>query len=79
MTARDLYSFLEDLAANNNREWFAANRDRYDAVRAWWLGQVQILIDHLGQYDPSVRHVRGTIVCLPHIPRHTLLIRQNSL
>lgn len=59
MTAADLYSFLKDLAANNNREWFAANRDRYDAVRAWWLGQVQILIDHLGQYDPSVRHVEA--------------------
>ena len=25
-----LFSFLEDLRANNNREWFAANRDRYE-------------------------------------------------
>jgi uncharacterized protein (TIGR02453 family) len=26
----ELFSFLEDLRANNNREWFAANRDRYE-------------------------------------------------
>jgi uncharacterized protein (TIGR02453 family) len=26
----ELFSFLEDLRANNNREWFAANKDRYE-------------------------------------------------
>jgi uncharacterized protein (TIGR02453 family) len=26
----ELFSFLEDLRANNNREWFAANRHRYE-------------------------------------------------
>ena len=26
----ELFSFLEDLQANNDREWFAANRDRYE-------------------------------------------------
>jgi uncharacterized protein (TIGR02453 family) len=26
----ELFSFLADLRANNNREWFAANRDRYE-------------------------------------------------
>ncbi|HSJ34039.1 MAG TPA: TIGR02453 family protein [Acidimicrobiia bacterium] len=26
-----LFSFLRDLAANNDREWFAAQRDRYEA------------------------------------------------
>ena len=25
-----LFSFLEDLRENNNREWFAANRHRYE-------------------------------------------------
>src|ERR687888_1974338 len=25
-----LFSFLADLRANNNREWFAANKDRYE-------------------------------------------------
>jgi uncharacterized protein (TIGR02453 family) len=26
----ELFSFLEDLRVNNNRDWFAANRDRYE-------------------------------------------------
>src|SRR5919198_1163641 len=26
----ELFSFLADLRANNNREWFAANRERYE-------------------------------------------------
>jgi uncharacterized protein (DUF2461 family) len=25
-----LFSFLADLQANNNREWFAANKERYE-------------------------------------------------
>jgi len=28
---RGLFQFLKDLAAHNDREWFAANRDRYEA------------------------------------------------
>src|ERR671930_2388531 len=27
----ELFSFLADLRANNNREWFAANKQRYEA------------------------------------------------
>lgn len=27
----DLIAFLEDLSANNSKDWFAANRDRYEA------------------------------------------------
>ena len=30
----DLFAFLRDLAANNDREWFNANKQRYeDSVR----------------------------------------------
>ena len=25
----ELFSFLRDLSANNEREWFTANKDRY--------------------------------------------------
>lgn len=27
---RDTFEFLAELRANNDRRWFAANRDRYD-------------------------------------------------
>ena len=29
---KDLFTFLEELRRNNNREWFAANKDRYERV-----------------------------------------------
>ena len=29
----ELYSFLDELAANNNRNWLVANRSRYDDLR----------------------------------------------
>jgi len=28
---KNLFTFLEELKRNNNREWFAANIDRYEA------------------------------------------------
>ena len=27
---KDLFTFLAELAANNNREWFNANKPRYE-------------------------------------------------
>lgn len=50
-----VYDFLERLAANNDREWFAANRAEYDSVRAFWLCKVQELINELAVNDPSLR------------------------
>ncbi len=34
MNTNEIYSFLTDLAANNNREWFADNKERYLRVKA---------------------------------------------
>ena len=28
-----VFEFLRDLKTNNNREWFQANKDRYDRAR----------------------------------------------
>ncbi|MDE6491307.1 MAG: DUF2461 domain-containing protein, partial [Muribaculaceae bacterium] len=33
----ELYRFLDEIRLNNNREWFAANRNRYDELRAAWM------------------------------------------
>lgn len=54
---KEVFSFLDRLAANNNREWFAANRAEYDAVRAAWLADVQKVLNELAKTDPSLRHV----------------------
>lgn len=66
----ELYPFLEELALNNNREWFAANKPRYEAVRRQWIEELQILIDEMAKFDPSLAHVRAKD-CLYRIYRDT--------
>ena len=33
MIQHHTFSFLKDLAENNNREWFQENKDRYELAR----------------------------------------------
>ena len=54
LNASQLFSFLTQLAANNNREWFKQHKDQYDTLRQQWLGDVQSLIDLISQWDDSV-------------------------
>ena len=49
-----LFEFLKELIPNNNREWFKAHREMYDA--AW--GQFNILVENVisavGEFDGSI-------------------------
>ena len=31
--SKDTFKFLKELDANNNRDWFKANKSRYDEIR----------------------------------------------
>lgn len=47
--------FFKDLAAHNNKEWFDANKTRYEAsVKRPMLAFVQELIDRIKRLDPQV-------------------------
>lgn len=52
----DTIHFLRDLAANNDRTWFAANRDRYDAH---WLAPATAFVTAAGaavrEFAPDVQ------------------------
>ncbi len=49
-------AFLQELRANNRREWFAENRARYDeCVRAPALGWVAAMGERLREIDPELR------------------------
>ena len=50
----ELFTFLRDLAANNDREWFAANKARY-------VAEVQ---------EPALAFVEDVGVRLPEVSRH---------
>lgn len=50
----DILNFLKDLEANNAREWFDLNRDRYDATRKQFLVVAEQLIHDIRLFDDEV-------------------------
>ena len=54
---KDLIDFLRDLSCNNNREWFAANKQRYQTMLARWYDFCGALIEAIGQFDPDIAHL----------------------
>ncbi len=51
---RIVMDFLEDLQLNNNRDWFNANKDRYEEAKATMEKFVDKLIPGLLRIDPSI-------------------------
>ncbi len=43
--------FLKQLAKNNNKEWFDANRKKYDAAKADYIESVQKIINAFSKTD----------------------------
>jgi len=48
-------NFLNELAANNNREWFQANKKWYEESRGKVLFLTEVLINEIGQFDSEIR------------------------
>ena len=55
---KDIINFLEDLAANNDRAWFEANRDRYKAIKSRMDAVAKDFIEAVAAFDPSVEGVQ---------------------
>lgn len=53
----ELVRFLEELAQNNNRDWFEANRPRYQTLRAEWTDLIQQVILALAGADPALEEL----------------------
>lgn len=49
-----LFTFLNELSVNNNREWFQDNKKRYDALRNEFIETVRLLIDRIATFDPEI-------------------------
>ena len=53
MFTQDTFKFLAELAANNNREWFEANKPRYEAVvREPALDFIEAMAPRLASFAP---------------------------
>jgi uncharacterized protein (TIGR02453 family) len=50
----DTYSFLTELSANNNKEWFDANRKRYEQIKQNISHVAEIIIHEVSGIDKSV-------------------------
>ncbi len=50
-------SFISDLTKNNHKEWFHANRPRYDEARAEFLAFIEILVSEIGVFDADLGSV----------------------
>lgn len=51
----DFVTFLKELAANNHKDWFDANRKRYEKeVKEPFKAFVGVMINHLQQEDPKL-------------------------
>ena len=56
MNTKAILSFLDDIAKNNSREWFLANKARYDAVRGDFEDGVARAITRIAAFDLSAGH-----------------------
>lgn len=52
---RQVIAFLRELGENNDRRWFADNKERYDALRQAWEHDMSRLIAAMGRVDDGVR------------------------
>ena len=68
MLQPDTFVFLRDLKAHNTKEWFDANRDRYEAARDNVLALIDHLIEDIAGFDADLRGLEAK-QCLFRINR----------
>ena len=56
MLNKSTLDFLKDLKKNNNRDWFAEHKPRYDKARADVENQIGELLTAVNEFDPEVGH-----------------------
>lgn len=49
-----ILQFLKDLSQNNNKEWFHANRKRYEECRDKMLFTTEVLINEIRKFDSDI-------------------------
>lgn len=49
-----IFDYLRDLGNNNNREWFNANKNRYEEVKSHFERLTESFISLIAEVDPSV-------------------------
>ncbi len=55
----ELLAFLKDLKANNNKDWFTANKSRYETSKAEFEAFITNLFTEISVFDPSISHLKA--------------------
>jgi uncharacterized protein (TIGR02453 family) len=70
--------FLYDLSRHNDREWFAANRTRYEEARDDFKAFVQAVLDEIVSFDPIFKGLEAGS-CIFRINRDTRFSHDKSV
>ena len=54
---KTLFTFLENLSKNNNKDWFDENRKQYEQLRNEFIDYIQKLINEISNFDKSVANL----------------------
>ncbi len=57
MIPKQTLEFLKDIKANNNREWFLANKKRYEQYKKDYLSLVEQFLAEMQSRDTSLKHL----------------------
>lgn len=52
----DTLPFFAELERNNNREWFMANKHRWEAIKTDFERFTEVVIERMSALDPSIGH-----------------------
>jgi uncharacterized protein (TIGR02453 family) len=69
MIKSETLKFIKDVAENNDRDWFAGNKDRYETARIDLLAFIEELIPLLAATDPAFSIETPAKKCLMRIYR----------
>lgn len=51
---KNMLTFISELKCNNDREWFADNKERYQSIRLACLNEINILIQKICKFDKGL-------------------------
>src|SRR5882757_5789661 len=69
MIQRHTFDFLKELVENNNREWFQANKERYEEARENMIAFTVEWLKELHKIDPSIDDALDPKKCVMRIYR----------
>ena len=77
MLSKDTLEFIKALTQNNDRDWFAANKEWYERSRADMEQLVSQLINAVSEFEPRMKYL-GPKKCLFRIYRDTRFSNDKS-